>query len=597
MVAVLLTIFAIQVIGGMWNNAATYDEVAHLPAGYAYIKKADFRFNPEHPPLVKMMAALPLLSMKIPALEKNPYWDSKNEWQFGRYFLFHSGIDADKALFHARLMMLLLALLLAVVVFQWSKALYGETAAVFSLFLFAFEPNLIGNAQVIHTDLGFSLFMTSSLFFLWKAMRSRSKVTFVYAGLCFGFSLATKFTALVLFPIFLLFILLYFFEKNSSSSRAKLIRKQEDAFSFKERFRFLLIHLPILLIVAVFTLTAIYCFSSLDRYFDGLKFVLDHNEKGNPSFLFGMYSDFGWWYYFPLAFLIKTPLPLILFFSLSLFFFFKASLSILWRKNSDQVVKENQSSESKLRLYSELYLLLPVFLFFFLSLFSKINIGIRHILPVYPLIIIFSGRYLHDLYRSARGSSKKSWRVLTLTLIVWLAASSIFIFPYHLSYFNELILGPKRGYKYLADSNLDWGQDLIRLKKFLDKEGEESLIFSYCGSADPHYYGIKYQYLPGFGLNYPQNYQIQYNRKEFIAVSATNLQSVFFNLHDTYDWLKARKPYTRIGYSIFVWEISQDASSHENLARIYREFGFDTLSSKHLLRAQKVLNLSSLEKE
>ncbi len=592
-IIILLVVFTIQVIGGMWNNAATYDEVAHLPAGYAYVKNGDFRFNPEHPPLAKILASLPLLSMKIPPIEENPYWDSKNEWQYGRYFLFQSGIDADKALFNARLMMLLFALLLAAVVFLWSKELYGKSAAIFSLFLFAFEPNLIANSQVVHTDLGFSLFMTSFLYVLWKATKSRSKITSVFAGLCLGLALATKFTALVLFPIYFILIILYLFGKNDTTSHAKQQLSPKNQFSFRSSFYFVLIQLPILFFVASFVLAACYGFSSLEKYLDGLLFVLDHNHKGNPAFLFGMYSDFGWWYYFPLAFLIKTPLPIIIFFSLSILFFFIERLRNVSRRNSVQVIKRNHNSKVEPTLYSELFLLLPAFLFMFLSLFSRINIGIRHILPIYPLIIILSGRYIHSLYSSGRRASKKPWRAFTIILMIWLAASSILIFPYHLSYFNELILGPKHGYKYLVDSNLDWGQDLIRLKKFLDQEGEESLILSYNGSADAHYYGIRYQYLPGYGLNYPQHYQIQYNRKEFIAVSATNLQSVFFNLHDTYDWLKAKEPYARIGYSIFVWDITQDAFSHENLARIYREFGYHTLSSKHHLRAQNILNTAS----
>lgn len=171
---------------------------------------------------------------------------------------------------------------------------------------------------------------------------------------------------------------------------------------------------------------------------------------------------------------------------------------------------------------------------------------------------------------------------------IWLIFSTLAVFPHHISYFNEMVGGPANGYKYLVDSNLDWGQDLIRLKQFLAREGEHSVILSYFGSADPHYYGILYQYLPGYGLNHQQEYSIGFRRKEFIAVSATNFQSVFFNMHDTFDWLKERTPYARIGYSIFVWEISRDTEAHRHLARLYREFGMAEPARRHEKRSEEI---------
>ncbi len=579
--AALFALFSLQVVGGMWDNSATYDEVAHLPAGYSYIKKGDYRFNPEHPPFAKIFAAIPLLFMFIPSIEENPHWDSDNEWKFGRYFLYSSGIDADRALFYGRIMMALLALCLAFLVFTWSKELYGIKAGVFSIFLFACEPNLIANSQVIHTDLGFSLFMASSLYFLWKAMVNSSKAKFMMAGLFLGLALATKFTALILLPFFFLFIVLSLLERAGAIISSGSPFKEKDRASFRQHLYFILFAFPLFILIAFLVLAICYGFSSIGRYIDGLAFVWNHNRRGNPAFLFGSYSDFGWWYYFPLALLIKTPIPIIIFFLLSISLFVKDGLKLFIRKGSHPENARDKYPGGESHCSNELYLLLSIFLFILLCLFSSINIGIRHILPIYPLIMIFCGRITGYLFTSA----KKLF--VTTALMIWLALSSLFIFPYHLSYFNELVMGPSQGYKYLVDSSLDWGQDLIRLKKFLNSEGEDSLILSYLGSADPNYYGIKYQYLPGYGLNHPQDYEITFKEKEFIAISATNLQSVFFNLHDTYDWLKEKDPYARIGYTIFVYEISKDAHAHRNLARLYSEFGFKDLALRHSSRWQQ----------
>ncbi|MEW5807739.1 MAG: phospholipid carrier-dependent glycosyltransferase [Acidobacteriota bacterium] len=561
MLAVLLAVFAVQAVGGIWNNAATYDEVAHLPAGYAYIRKGDFRFNPEHPPLVKMLAALPLLTMEIPPVEQNPHWNSNNEWLFGRYFLYHSGINADNAIFLGRLPMVLLGILLGFLVFKWSQEIYGTGAGLFSLFLFCFEPNVIASSQVIHTDLGFSLFLVLSLYLFWKAMQEPSRKRFILAGMSFGLALSTKFTALILIPVYLALILLYLFEDRAAFAFRRFLFRKEDRLTLRLRLYFALSSFALLLLTAMIVLIISYGFTSVGRYFDGLSFVLDHNRKGNPAFLFGMYSDSGWWYYFLLAFAVKTPIPVIIIFASALLSF-------------------GRDLFKNFKTPGNFYLLIPVLLLLFFTAAGRINIGLRHILPVYPLLFIFSGR-LFSFIGSSTSKANSTSLIIIFALLLWLLGSAIFIFPHHLAYFDELAGGPSNGYKYLADSNLDWGQDLIRLKKFLQEEGEDSVILSYLGSADPNYYGIKYQYLPGYGLNSPQDYRIKFKRKEFVAISATNLQSVFFNTRDTFDWLKEKEPCARIGYSIFVWEISKDREAHRNLARLYREFGMPDLSKKH----------------
>jgi len=147
---------------------------------------------------------------------------------------------------------------------------------------------------------------------------------------------------------------------------------------------------------------------------------------------------------------------------------------------------------------------------------------------------------------------------LIAVLCVWQLMTAIRIYPHHLAYFNELVGGPENGYKYLVDSNLDWGQDLKGLKAYLEANGIDQIKLSYFGTADPAYYGISYTCLPSFGilreLKCPVEPDFE-NKSGVFVVSATNLQGVYLDNPHTFDWLKEREPEAVIGHSIFVYRV------------------------------------------
>jgi hypothetical protein len=232
----------------------------------------------------------------------------------------------------------------------------------------------------------------------------------------------------------------------------------------------------------------------------------------------GRYSNTGWWYYFPIAFLIKTPIPILILACLAFLAF--------WR------TRRNWGDEC-------FVVVLPV-LFFFFCMLGKINIGLRYVLPVYPFLFVFVSRL------AAPAVLHRRFLAISLSLLLgWFLASSISIYPHYLAYFNELIGGPSQGYKYLVDSNLDWGQDVKGLRDYLRENGIDK-IWEYGFFPDVlSYYGIDHKPLPvnGEGVN------------GYVAITAMDLQSVRRNDKHTFDWLKRRRPVAQIGYSIFVYNV------------------------------------------
>ena len=199
----------------------------------------------------------------------------------------------------------------------------------------------------------------------------------------------------------------------------------------------------------------------------GLKFISEIvSRTGLSTFLFGNYSNTGWWYYFIAAFLIKTPLPTIIF----------ALLSI------GLLLKQRQV---KLQEY---FLLVPVIMFLIVSALSRMQLGLRYILPIYPFIFIICGKLFNEALKGG-----KLFKYITVLGFGWYLYSALMIFPHYLTYFNEIAGGPANGYKCLIDSNIDWGQDLPGLKTFIEKEGNPEIILSYFGSDSPRAYGIMYQ--------------------------------------------------------------------------------------------------------
>jgi hypothetical protein len=254
-------------------------------------------------------------------------------------------------------------------------------------------------------------------------------------------------------------------------------------------------------------------------YFADLAWLGRYIQAGHPSFIMGNRGVTGWWFYFPVAFVIKTPIALLLLLSIA------ACLSLRHRDN----------------LRKEYFLPVSMVILFASSMFSSIDIGYRNIVPVLPFAFV----YVSKAVTRIRGHLAQ---LLFLLLSLWYVVGTVMISPHYLAYFNETIGGPANGYRYLVDSNLDWGQDLKNLKKYMDARGVGEIYLSYFGTADPAYYGIGYRPLP----DAPPDADAA---PAYYAIGATNLQGVYGQGSGASHWLAQYQPVDKVGYSIFVYRI------------------------------------------
>lgn len=520
----------------IYSLSPTYDEPVHLTAGYSFLKTGDYQLNGfANAPFSQMWAAIPLLVLRPSFPCTHPYWE-----QSGRYlypladiFLYQNRINAEKMLNSARTMILMLSVILGIVIYFWAKELFGPQSAIIALFLWCFAPFFIANGTLVTTDISLTLFYFASMYFLWKWKNQDNKTGFssAFVGISIGLALISKHSAVTLLGV-IIFILTYLYISGQINNKKSFLKDIVIAV------------IAILVIIAV-----IYRFSSpFEQYFHGLKKVLKEISSGRSTFLMGRYSTVGWLYYFPVVFAIKTPLSLII---LLLFVPFCRKL---W-------------SQEKI-----FFLILPALFYFLISCFSKVQIGHRHILPVYPfLIVLVSGVFPLIKYKSVK--------IMGLLMLLWYGFGTVRNHPWHLSYFNELAGSPDNGYKYLTDSNVDWGQGLKSLGKYLREEKISGIYLSYFGTGDPHYYGIKYLPL-GFidnmnpsllsGHRKGDEIDLKMQPRAIFVISTTNLQATYYADKNVFSSFKEINPEKIVARSILVYNLSDNPYQYSKLNKLIK---------------------------
>lgn len=470
----LLLLQAIVQIKLAQLDSQTTDEAVHLLAGYTYLTRRDFRFNPEHPPLVKVLAALPLLALKpkLPATFETKWEHSSNffydSWEenrtLGEAFLYQSGNNPEQILFWARLPMILLTLLLGLAIFLISYRHFGAYAALAATGFYAFDPTINGHGHLITTDIGVALGFLLTIYAGWRFLKWPTWVNSLWLGGAISLGILAKHTAIIILPTLVVLGLIHWLSQ----------RRQNDYQPFGLRLIATIGVIWLMLWIgygfqtrtlpATSSVTTEIALSQsvaadhlrypnpiVDRayqitrpilailprdYLKGVALVLNHTSNGHDSFLLGQISKTGWWYYFPVLFLFKTPLLTLLAISFAIYYFLR-------QRPRNQLVTT---------------LLLGASLFLLAAIFSKANLGLRHIMPVYPLLTVAIGWTVTFSQRS---------RMIILGLLGLLVITFALSWPTYLGYFNPLVGGLANGSKIATDSNLDWGQDLNRIKKYI----------------------------------------------------------------------------------------------------------------------------------
>ncbi len=513
------------------NDSATFDEIAHIGAGYSYLQEKDGRLNPEHPPLIKMFSAIPLLFLRLNFSTNQPFWTTENvndrQWAAGNSLLYESGNDADKILFWSRFPIMALAVLFGFFIFWWARKNYGAKTAILSLLLFALSPTFLAHSRLVTTDLGAAFAFFASVVFFLKFLENNSKKSAVYFGLVFGLSLLVKFSLVILIPFFLILVIWKLIE-NWKLKIGNLALAMLIALSI-----ICIFYIPLVwnyppeqnLADARYTLgsykTAQFA-SKIDfwllsnqitrplgQYLHGFLMAAQRTAGGNSAYFLGEISSDGWTSYFPVLFFTKEQIGLYILMLIAIVFSFKRRL----------VSRQNAILFSFIAYY------------WVWSLWSPLNIGIRHILPTFPFIYIL-----------VSGAINKVRPVFIFAIFLWMAIEIAFVFPYFISYYNEFAGSFKNGYRVATDSNYDWGQDLKRLKFWVEEKNIDKIYLDYFGGGSPKYYlGDKYEFWRYEKGSPPAG--------SYFAVSANSLVGA----EKLYYWLENKKPVARAGSSIFIF--------------------------------------------
>jgi hypothetical protein len=428
------------------------------------------------------------------------------------------------------------------------------SAGLIALSLIAFDPNVLAHMRLATTDLGLAAAALLAGFTLWRLLRRPAWREVVVAGVAFGLLQNTKFTALLFIPLFGLVILIDFW-RVSRGNKSDMPRLGLMMF----------VTYPL---VALFSLWAMNGFQvgvlsgplpalgwlgetalPLSHHLDQLLDIGGRLQVSTPSFLLGRYSDSGWRYYFPVAFLLKTPIPSLLL----------MGWAFIWAARRFRHLASDSKGSFAFNLSA---LLIPPAGYFLIALTSEINLGYRHLLPVLPFLFVFTGVSLGNIIstqyaRPRRNGGRYSWAA-AFGLLGCLAFIALWRYPHYLAFFNILAGGPDNGWRALVDSNIDWGQDLGNLRKWMDENEVNHVWLSYFGEGRPEYYDIAYTGLDSFPprLMNPEarTFYPHDPAPGWYAISATNLQGVHFADHDQFDYFRSREPVDKVGYSIFIYE-------------------------------------------
>jgi hypothetical protein len=571
-VLLLLILFG-QLILSARSKSLTIDEPNHLTRGYAYLKTGDLRMSrPDgHPPLFNLISALPLALLDdLPLPLHSASWASGFRNAFVTEFIFSGAVPTTRLAFLGRLPVMLAALCLAALVARWAGELYGPWGGVVALFLCVLDPNLIAHGRLATTDLALTFTFVLAVYLFWRTLLTTSWISLVLTGVALGLAQGVKFSGILLLPVLGLLGLLEVFQPDSRLATAPLPWQRSRggtlvhpgdsgrATSRREQILHgllvLTVVMGVIVVLAALTLWAIYGLKigrpagwsiavPAPDYFASLRATLDHAaEAGHPAYLMGDRSVQGWWYYFPVAFLLKTPLP-------SLTALLCAVASTFWLRGSR----------------AELPLLVVPALYLCFSMMSALNIGYRHLLPMLPFLWIYVGR-LGAVCAAAYRTKARFVAIAAVAVIgLWLAVATFTVAPHYLTFFNAIAGGPLGGSRYLVDSNLDWGQDLPALKAYLENEGIFRVYLSYFGSTYPYLFGLGFDYdlLPShFSYPYPSSaarspYNPYHPAPGLYAIGATNLTGVGLAEGDVFKAFRPLEPVARVANSVYVYSVAE----------------------------------------
>jgi hypothetical protein len=488
-VAALLSAMALQMFAVVARKSITVDEIVMIPAAYYHWAAGNCQLVHEHPPLAKLVAGLPLLLVQPDEADPEKFGVPPNspagKWQYEERFWEENFPLFDALSLWGRLPMILLSAATGVLLFHFARDLFGARAAVLAVALFSIEPTVLAHGRVVQTDMAASFGYMLVFFTLNRYLRAPSAKRALLLGVAGGVACAAKFSMLLVAPVVGVVFL------------ALLWRARRD----KAGRKAVLAHAGLVALAAVLFVNATYFFDhrplndqdavwakdffhekdeSVLRVTDALSYVLPtdfvlgifwqvwHNGDGHNAGLLGMHSQTGWWYYFPVAFALKATVP---FFALSL-------AALAW--GAHELLRRRD------RRF--LFVLAPFAVYGAFVLMSRIDIGVRYLLPAYMFLFVACGALLERVARGAK--AKRAGVAVAVALVGWMCVEAVRAFPDHVSYMNQFA-SARPHWWYLSDSNVEWGDDVRQLAEYLRARGETTVAGGFLGAfITLRHYGV-----------------------------------------------------------------------------------------------------------
>ncbi|HEV3470828.1 MAG TPA: phospholipid carrier-dependent glycosyltransferase [Pyrinomonadaceae bacterium] len=489
--ALLLSVMALNMLAVVSRKSITIDEIVMIPAAYYHLAAGNFQLVHDHPPLSKILAGVPLLFIQPEEVQPHelpgPPDSPESEWAHQERFWEDNRDSFEAISFWARVPMIALAVALGALVFVFARDLFGGRAAALAAAFYSLEPTVLAHGRVVQTDVPAAFGYLLTTFAVYRYARSRTWRRALTVGAAGGLAVLAKFSMLLVGPAVLAVFAVWVW--RARGDRAEL--------------KSLLAHVALVGLAALLVINAAY-------YFDGralterdarwvaesfpasaaavwaairaLSYLLPtemvlgvfwqlwHNGEGHPASLLGMQSATGWWYYFPVAFALKVPLPFLLL----------SVASLAWAARA--LVRRRDKRF--------LFVLIPFAVYTAFVLMSRINIGVRYYLPAFPSLFILCGALL-DRLLVRLGRHKVAAAALAALLLGWAGFEAARAFPDQMTYFNQLA-SARPHWWYLSDSNVEWGDDVRQLSLYLRARGETRVRGAFlAGYLTPRHYGVE----------------------------------------------------------------------------------------------------------
>jgi hypothetical protein len=579
-ICLMFSVNAVVIFVTAWTNFIVLDEIAHIPAGLSHWQTGSFALDRVNPPLARMLATVPLLFAKPNSDYRllDEAQGIRREWFVGRAFIDVNGERSFDLFRIARIPGVAWSIVGGWFVFLWSSELYGKRGGLLSLFVWCFDPTVLGFSSVVTSDVPATVLGLIACFTFRNYLKNGSWSTAFMAGITLGIAELAKFTLILLYGVFAILWTIDYLGKVSAGRQMSLLRCSGQGVLI------LVISIELINMGYGFRGTCVPLgeFSFVSRsfnnradvfqtpgnrfrgswlegvpvpfpadYIQGIDLQKRDLEGEYDSYLNGRWRHTGWWYYYLEALFIKEPIGLI--------------VLVVW--SFYNLCSRRLRTDA---FFEEISLALPALVYLFsISSETGMNHHMRYVLPAFPFLMISLGKLVGP------ESCSRVRNCIIFALASWIMACTMLVCPHFISYFNEFAGGPENGDRFLLDSNIDWGQDLLRLRSWMAIHPEATpLSLAYFNALDPRHFGIDYRLAPfGYLRHQPEASDLDGEldfgpRPGYFAISVNYLRGVtylaptgtgrFVNIarRDTFSYFNRFTPMARIGYSIRIFHLT-----------------------------------------